>query len=101
MSSCRVTGYDSWQEIAKGQQGDFITAMEGNMTAKARTQKHREKLRALRRQRLEVHLPNDLIEAARTLARYHKRCLRDIVHSALKDYVTRHTGSMLGPLRTW
>lgn len=64
------------------------------MTAKARTQKHREKLRAVRRRRLEVHLPNHLIEAARTIATCHKRYLRDIVYHALKDYVARHAGSV-------
>lgn len=70
------------------------------MTAKARTQKHREKLRAVRRRHLEVHLANDLIEAARTIARNHKRYLRDIVYSALKDYVTRYAGGVLAPPRT-
>lgn len=70
------------------------------MTAKTRTQKHREKLRAVRRRHLEVHPPNDLIEAARTIARNHKRYLRDIVYSALKDYVTRYAGGVLAPPRT-
>ena len=70
------------------------------MTAKARTKKHREKLKAFRRRRLEVHLPNDVIEAARTIARNHQRHLRDVVHSALKDYVTRYAGSVLAPPRT-
>jgi hypothetical protein len=63
------------------------------MTANARVQKHREKLRAAGRRRLDVHLPNDLIEAACTIAIHHKRYLRDIVYYALKDYVTRHAGS--------
>ena len=71
------------------------------MTAKARTQKHREKLRAVRRRRLEVHLPNHLIEAARTIAIQQKRYLRDIVYDTLKDYVTRYAGSVLAPPRTW
>ena len=70
------------------------------MTAKARTKKHREKLKAFRRRRLEVHLPNDVIEAARTIARNHQRYLRDVVYSALKDYVTRYAGSVLAPPRT-
>ena len=67
------------------------------MTAKARTQKHREKLKAFRRRRLEVHLPNDMIEAARPIARNEQRCLREIVSYALKEYVRRHTGSVLAP----
>lgn len=67
------------------------------MTAKARTQKHREKLRAVGRRRLEVPLSNDLIEAAHTIARDHKRHLREVVYSALKDYVTRYAGSVLAP----
>lgn len=71
------------------------------MTAKTRTQKHREKLRAVRRRRLEVHLPNHLIEVARTIAIRHKRYLRDIVYHALKDYVTRHAGSVLAPPHTY
>lgn len=69
------------------------------MTAKACTQKHREKLRAMRRRRLEVHLPNDLIEAACRIARQRKRYLREIVYSALKDYVTRYSGSVLASPR--
>ena len=60
------------------------------MSVNARVQKHREKLQGLRRRRLEVHLPNDLIEAADTFARKHKRYRRDIVTLALKDYLTRH-----------
>ena len=60
------------------------------MSVNARVQKHREKLRAVRRRRLEVHLPNDLIDAADTFARQHQRYLRDIVTYALKEYLTRH-----------
>ncbi|HSL02519.1 MAG TPA: hypothetical protein VK901_03145 [Nitrospiraceae bacterium] len=67
------------------------------MSVNARVQKHREKLRAVRRRRLEVHLPNDLIDAANTFARQHERYLRDIVYYALKDYLTRH--GVLAPLR--
>lgn len=66
------------------------------MTGKARTKKHRQKLRASRRRRLEVHLPNDLIEAACLIAKHHKLCLRDIVYNALKDYVKRHAWSISG-----
>ncbi len=60
------------------------------MSVNDRVQKHRDELRALRRRRLEVHLPNNLIDAADTFARHHKRYLRDIVTYALKDYLTRH-----------
>ena len=66
------------------------------MTAKARTRKHRQKLRAARQRRMEVHLPNDLIEAACQIAKHHKRYLREIVYYALKDYVTRHAWSISG-----
>ena len=60
------------------------------MSVNDRVQKHRDELRALRRRRLEVHLPNNLINAADMFARKHKRYLRDIVTYALKDYLTRH-----------
>lgn len=60
------------------------------MSVNARVQKHREKLRAVRRRRLEVHLPKDLIDAANTFARQHERYLRDIIAYALQDYLTRH-----------
>ena len=60
------------------------------MSVKSHVQKHRDKLWALRRRRLEVHLPNDLINAADMFARKHKRYLCDIVTYALKDYLTRH-----------
>jgi hypothetical protein len=66
------------------------------MTAKARTRKHRQKLRAARRRRLEVHLPTDLIEAACLIAKHHKRYLRDIVYYALEAYVARHAWSISG-----
>jgi hypothetical protein len=67
------------------------------MSVNSRVQKHRDKLRALRRRRLEVHLPNDLIVAADTFARHHNRYLRDILVYALKEYLTRH--GALPPLR--
>ena len=67
------------------------------MSVNARVQKHREKLRAVRRRRLEVHLPNDLIDVANTFARQHERHLRDIIAYALQDYLTRH--GVLPPLR--
>lgn len=67
------------------------------MSVNDRVQKHRNKLRAVRRRRLEVHLPNDLIAAADTFARQHKRYLRDIVGYALKDYLTRY--GALPPIR--
>lgn len=60
------------------------------MSVKTRVQKHRDKLRAVRRRRLDVRLPNELIDAANTFARQHDRHLRDIVVFALKDYLTRH-----------
>ncbi|MEO7859913.1 MAG: hypothetical protein ABIU05_05625 [Nitrospirales bacterium] len=60
------------------------------MSLNDRVQKHRDKLRALCRRRLEVYLPNDLIDATDTFARNHKRYVRDIVAYALKDYLTRH-----------
>ena len=60
------------------------------MSVNSRVQKHRDRLRALRRRRLEVHLPDDLIDAADTFARQHKRYLRDIITYALKDYLTLH-----------
>ena len=60
------------------------------MSVKSRIQKHRDRPWALRRRRLEMHLPNDLIGAANTFARQHKRYLRDIVTYALKDYLGRH-----------
>lgn len=60
------------------------------MSVKARVQKHRDKLRAVRRTRLDVHLPYDLVEAADMFAKNHERYMRDIVASALKDYLTRH-----------
>ena len=60
------------------------------MSVNARVQKHREKLRAVHRRRLEVHLPNDLIEAADTFAKRHERSVRHVVYSALQDYLTRH-----------
>ena len=64
--------------------------MEDRMSVTARVQRHRDKLRAVRRRRLDVHLPNDLIEAANTFARQHDRYLRDIVAYALKDYLIQH-----------
>ena len=56
------------------------------MSVNSRVQKHRDKLRAVRRLRLEVHLPNDLVEAADTFAKRHERFVRHVVYSALKDY---------------
>ena len=67
------------------------------MNENARVQKHRNKLRALRRRRLEVHLPTDLIEAADTFAKRHERSVRHVVYSALKEYLTRY--GVLPPLR--
>ena len=64
--------------------------MEGQMSVNARVQKHREKLRAVRRRRLDIHLPTDLIEAADTFAKRHERYVRDVVYSALREYLTRH-----------
>ena len=60
------------------------------MSVTSRVQKHRDKLRAVHRRRLEVHLPNDLIEAADTFAKRHERSVRHVVYSALQDYLTRH-----------
>ena len=71
--------------------------MEGQMSVNARVQKHREKLRAVRRRRLDIHLPTDLIEAADNFAKRHERSVRHVVYSALKDYLTRH--GVLPPLR--
>lgn len=67
------------------------------MSVNARVQKHRGKLRSMRRRRLEVHLPTDLIEAADAFAKRHERSVRHIVYYALQEYLTRH-GS-LQPLR--
>ena len=66
------------------------------MGVNSRVQKHRDKLQAVRRRRLEVHLPTDLIEAAYTFAKRHERYVRDVVYSALKDYLTRH-GVLIPP----
>ena len=60
------------------------------MSVNSRVQKHREKLQAERRRRLDIHLPNDLIEAADTFAKRHERSVRHVVYSALQDYLTRH-----------
>ena len=67
------------------------------MSVKTRVQKHRDKLRAVLCRRLEVHLPNDLIDAANTFARQYERYLRHIIAYALQDYLTRH--GVWAPLR--
>jgi len=53
------------------------------MSLNNRVQKHRDKLRALRRRRLEVYLLNNLMDAADTFARHHECYRRDIVTYAL------------------
>ena len=54
------------------------------MSLNDRVQKLRGKLRALRRRRVEVHLPNNLMDAADTSARHHECYRRDIVTYALR-----------------
>jgi metal-responsive CopG/Arc/MetJ family transcriptional regulator len=67
------------------------------MSVNARVAKHRKKLRAAGRRRLDVHLPNDLVEAADTFAKQHERYVRDVVSSALREYLTRHSAFLTAP----
>ena len=60
------------------------------MTAKARVQRHRAKLKTEQCGRLEAWVSNDLIEALRTIARQQNRYLWAVVREALKTHVARH-----------
>lgn len=60
------------------------------MTAKARVEKHRTKLRAEQCGRLEAWVSTDLIEALRTIAKQQNRYLWAVVKDALIAHVTRH-----------
>ena len=67
----------------------------GPTSVNSRVQKHRDRLRAVHRRRVDVHLPNHLVEAATSFAKQHQRPLRSIIVFALQDYLTRH--GMLPP----
>jgi len=71
----------------------------GPMSVNARVQKHRDKLKGFRRRRLDLHLPKDLVEAADTFAKQHRRYIRDIVGYALEDYLRRHGVVLTGTQR--
>ena len=68
------------------------------MTAEARVQKHRAKLRVEQCGRLEAWVANDLIEALRSIARQQNRYLLAVVRDALKAHVSRHA-ALLNVLR--
>ena len=71
----------------------------GMMTAKARVQKHRAKLKADQCGRLEAWVSTDLIEALRTIARQQNRYLWAVVKDPLKAPVTRHAALVTAPHR--
>jgi len=75
--------------MAKGTEDTYL-AQGDLMTINARVQKHRDKLRAYRRRRLDVHLPGALVEAAILFARQHDGHVRNVVYSALREYLTHH-----------
>lgn len=67
------------------------------MTAKARVQKHRAKLKVEHCGRLEVWVSTDLIEALRTIAKQQNRYLWAVVKDALMAHVTRHAATISAP----
>ena len=67
------------------------------MTAKARVQTHRAKLRIEQCGRLEAWVSTDLIEARRTIARQQNRYLWAVVKDALKAHVTRLAATVSAP----
>jgi hypothetical protein len=74
-----------------------IVIMGEFMTAKARVQKHRAKLKTAQCGRLEAWVSNDLIEALRTIAKQQNRYLWAVVREALKAHVTRHAELVNAP----
>ena len=60
------------------------------MSINSHVQKHRDQFWAVRRRPPEVHLPNDLIDAANSFIRKQNRYLRNIVAYAPQNYLTRN-----------
>ena len=82
-------------------QDESATKPDGIMreivTAKDRVKKFRKKLKTEQCGRLEVWLPNNLIDAVRTIAKHENRYMWAIIKEAIWEHACRHAAIVNAP----